>query len=156
VWARPGFDSFMCLPRLRFDPFAHQLDAAARVLRHMQGRAILADEVGQRARGRDAEPPDAPQRRARGAEHVRGHRPAKGELHVLFESGSSHHSDADHRVKTVHHAGRPRGRLSGCGILELDERRARRADALRRQAGASRRTARAGFSVGRAHGTNAS
>ena len=46
VWARPGFDSFMCLPRLRFDPFAYQLDAAARVLRHMQGRAILADEVG--------------------------------------------------------------------------------------------------------------
>jgi SNF2 family DNA or RNA helicase len=46
VWARPGFDSFMCLPRLRFEPFAHQLDAAARVLRQMQGRAILADEVG--------------------------------------------------------------------------------------------------------------
>lgn len=46
AWARPGFDTFMCLPRLRFEPFDHQLDAAARVLRHMQGRAILADEVG--------------------------------------------------------------------------------------------------------------
>jgi SNF2 family DNA or RNA helicase len=46
VWARPGFDTFMCLPRLRFEPFAYQLEAAARALRHMQGRAILADEVG--------------------------------------------------------------------------------------------------------------
>ncbi|MBV9809621.1 MAG: DEAD/DEAH box helicase [Solirubrobacterales bacterium] len=46
IWARPGFDTFMCLPRLRFEPFPYQLEAAARVLRHMQGRAILADEVG--------------------------------------------------------------------------------------------------------------
>ena len=46
VWARPGFDIFMCLPRLRFEPFDYQLEAAGRVLRHMQGRAILADEVG--------------------------------------------------------------------------------------------------------------
>ncbi|MGI8777509.1 MAG: DEAD/DEAH box helicase [Acidimicrobiales bacterium] len=46
VWARPGFDSFVSLPRLRFEPFPHQLQAAARVLRRMQGRAILADEVG--------------------------------------------------------------------------------------------------------------
>lgn len=46
VWSRPGFDTFMCLPRLRFEPFPYQLEAAARVLRHMQGRAILADEVG--------------------------------------------------------------------------------------------------------------
>lgn len=46
VWARPGFDTFMCLPRLRFEPFSYQLEAAERVLRHMQGRAILADEVG--------------------------------------------------------------------------------------------------------------
>src|SRR3954471_2740760 len=46
VAARPGFETFMCLPRLRFEPFAYQLEAAARVLRHMQGRAILADEVG--------------------------------------------------------------------------------------------------------------
>jgi SNF2 family DNA or RNA helicase len=46
VWARPGFETFTCTPRLRFEPFAYQLDAAARVLRHMQGRAILADEVG--------------------------------------------------------------------------------------------------------------
>jgi len=46
VWARPGFETFMCRSRLRFEPFPHQLEAAARVLRHMQGRAILADEVG--------------------------------------------------------------------------------------------------------------
>ncbi|MGI8903699.1 MAG: DEAD/DEAH box helicase [Solirubrobacteraceae bacterium] len=46
VWARPGFETFMCLPRLRFEPFPYQLEAATRVLRHMQGRAVLADEVG--------------------------------------------------------------------------------------------------------------
>jgi len=46
VWSRPGFETFMCLPRLRFEPFPYQLEAAARVLRHMHGRAILADEVG--------------------------------------------------------------------------------------------------------------
>jgi SNF2 family DNA or RNA helicase len=46
VWARPGFETFICMPRLRFAPFAYQLEAAARVLRHMQGRVILADEVG--------------------------------------------------------------------------------------------------------------
>ena len=46
VWARPGFETFMCLPRLRFEPFPYQLESAARVLRQMQGRAILADEVG--------------------------------------------------------------------------------------------------------------
>jgi SNF2 family DNA or RNA helicase len=46
VWARPGFETFICRPRLRFEPFPYQLEAAARVLRHMQGRAILADEVG--------------------------------------------------------------------------------------------------------------
>ncbi|MGH2985329.1 MAG: DEAD/DEAH box helicase [Solirubrobacterales bacterium] len=46
VWARPGFETLICLPRLRFEPFEYQLEAAGRVLRHMQGRAILADEVG--------------------------------------------------------------------------------------------------------------
>jgi len=46
VWARPGFETFMCLARLRFEPFPYQLETAARVLRQMQGRAILADEVG--------------------------------------------------------------------------------------------------------------
>jgi SNF2 family DNA or RNA helicase len=46
VWARPGFETFICQPRLRFEPFPYQFEAAARVLRHMQGRAILADEVG--------------------------------------------------------------------------------------------------------------
>jgi SNF2 family DNA or RNA helicase len=46
VWARPGFETFICMPRLRFEPFPYQLEAAARVLRHMRGRAILADEVG--------------------------------------------------------------------------------------------------------------
>ncbi len=46
VWARPGFDTFVSLPRLRFTPFSHQLRAAEAALRTMRGRAILADEVG--------------------------------------------------------------------------------------------------------------
>ncbi|MGH8898668.1 MAG: DEAD/DEAH box helicase, partial [Egibacteraceae bacterium] len=46
VWARPGFDTFVSLPRLRFEPFDYQLRAAERALRGMHGRAILADEVG--------------------------------------------------------------------------------------------------------------
>jgi SNF2 family DNA or RNA helicase len=46
VWARPGFEVFVCAPRLRFDPFDYQLRAAGTVLRRMRGRAILADEVG--------------------------------------------------------------------------------------------------------------
>ncbi|MGH8722109.1 MAG: SNF2-related protein, partial [Burkholderiales bacterium] len=36
----------MSLPRLRFEPFGYQLQAARSVLRAMRGRAILADEVG--------------------------------------------------------------------------------------------------------------
>jgi SNF2 family DNA or RNA helicase len=46
VWARPGFDTLVCLPRLRFQPFDYQLRAAQAVLGRMRGRAILADEVG--------------------------------------------------------------------------------------------------------------
>jgi SNF2 family DNA or RNA helicase len=46
VWTKPGFDTFVSLPRLRFEPFEHQLQAAGRVLRGLHGRAILADEVG--------------------------------------------------------------------------------------------------------------
>ena len=46
VWMRPGFDTFVSLPRLRFEPLPHQLRAAAAALRRMRGRAILADEVG--------------------------------------------------------------------------------------------------------------
>lgn len=46
LWARPGFDTFMSLPRLGFEPFDYQLRAAERALRQMRGRAILADEVG--------------------------------------------------------------------------------------------------------------
>jgi SNF2 family DNA or RNA helicase len=46
VWARPGFDTFLALPRLRFEPFDYQLQAARTVLRRMRGRGILADEVG--------------------------------------------------------------------------------------------------------------
>jgi SNF2 family DNA or RNA helicase len=46
LWAKPGFDTFASLPRLRFEPFEHQLTAAATVLRRLRGRAILADEVG--------------------------------------------------------------------------------------------------------------
>lgn len=36
---------------------------------------------------------------------------ARGELHVLYESGSSIYDDADYRVRTVHHA--PIGRVLG-------------------------------------------
>ncbi len=46
VWTRPGFDTLVCQPRLRFEPFPYQLRAATRALREMRGRAILADEVG--------------------------------------------------------------------------------------------------------------
>ncbi len=46
IWARPGFDSFVSLPRLRFEPFDYQLQTARTVLTRMRGRAILADEVG--------------------------------------------------------------------------------------------------------------
>lgn len=46
VWARPGFDTFLAIPRLRFEPFDYQLQAARTVLRRMRGRGILADEVG--------------------------------------------------------------------------------------------------------------
>lgn len=46
IWARPGFDTLMSLPRLRFEPFDYQLRAAEIVLGRMRGRAILADEVG--------------------------------------------------------------------------------------------------------------
>lgn len=46
VWARPGFDTFVCAQRLRFQPFPYQVKAAQIVLRRMRGRAILADEVG--------------------------------------------------------------------------------------------------------------
>jgi SNF2 family DNA or RNA helicase len=46
VWSRPGFDTFLSLSRLRFEPFDYQLQAARAVLRRMRGRAILADEVG--------------------------------------------------------------------------------------------------------------
>ncbi len=46
VWARPGFDTFLATPRLRFEPFDYQLQTARTVLRRMRGRGILADEVG--------------------------------------------------------------------------------------------------------------
>ncbi len=46
VWTRPGFDTFVSLPHLRFEPFDYQMNAAGAVLRRMHGRAILADEVG--------------------------------------------------------------------------------------------------------------
>ena len=46
VWSRPGFDTFLSVPGLRFTPFDYQLQAARSALRRMRGRAILADEVG--------------------------------------------------------------------------------------------------------------
>ena len=46
VLRRPGFDTFLSLPRLGFEPFDYQWQTAQTVLRRMRGRAILADEVG--------------------------------------------------------------------------------------------------------------
>ncbi|MEU6645840.1 DEAD/DEAH box helicase [Saccharomonospora sp. NPDC046836] len=46
VWSKPGFDKFLALPSLPFEPFDYQRSAAQTVLRRMRGRAILADEVG--------------------------------------------------------------------------------------------------------------
>jgi SNF2 family DNA or RNA helicase len=46
IWSKPGFDTFLCLPHLRFEPFDYQRKAAQAALRRMRGRAILADEVG--------------------------------------------------------------------------------------------------------------
>ena len=46
MWSRPGFDTFLSVPPLRFTPFDYQLQAARSALRRMRGRAILADEVG--------------------------------------------------------------------------------------------------------------
>ncbi len=46
VWAKPGFETIASLPRLHFEPFRYQLEAAQVALRRMRGRAILADEVG--------------------------------------------------------------------------------------------------------------
>jgi SNF2 family DNA or RNA helicase len=46
IWSRPGFDTFLSVPALRFTPFDDQLQAARSALRQMRGRAILADEVG--------------------------------------------------------------------------------------------------------------
>jgi len=46
LWSKPGFDTFISLPRLRFTPFPYQLRAAEAALGRMRGRAILADEVG--------------------------------------------------------------------------------------------------------------
>jgi SNF2 family DNA or RNA helicase len=46
VWSRPGFETFLSLSSLRFEPFDYQVQAARSALRRMRGRAILADEVG--------------------------------------------------------------------------------------------------------------
>lgn len=43
----PSFDTIQCLKHLHgFQPFPHQLDVVKRVVNEMNGRAILADEVG--------------------------------------------------------------------------------------------------------------
>lgn len=46
VWSKPGFETFLSLSSLRFEPFDYQVQAARTALRRMRGRAILADEVG--------------------------------------------------------------------------------------------------------------
>ncbi len=52
VWARPGFDTFLATPRLRFVPFDYQLRAARTVLQRMRGRGILATRSGSARRSR--------------------------------------------------------------------------------------------------------
>src|SRR5213080_1404690 len=42
----PGFERLITLDANAIKPLPHQIDVAQRVLRHMSGRAILADEVG--------------------------------------------------------------------------------------------------------------
>jgi SNF2 family DNA or RNA helicase len=42
----PGFDTLIALDHNRIEELPHQIDVAMRVLRHMGGRALLADEVG--------------------------------------------------------------------------------------------------------------
>src|SRR5690242_21786330 len=42
----PGFDRLITLDANTIKELPHQIDVARRVLRHMGGRAILADEVG--------------------------------------------------------------------------------------------------------------
>src|SRR5216117_4030304 len=42
----PGFDRLITLGGHAIKELPHQIDVAQRVLRHMGGRAILADEVG--------------------------------------------------------------------------------------------------------------
>ena len=37
VWSRPGFDTFLSVPALRFTPFDYQLQAARSALRRMRG-----------------------------------------------------------------------------------------------------------------------
>jgi SNF2 family DNA or RNA helicase len=46
VWSKPGFETFLSLSSLGFEPFDYQVQAARTALRRMRGRAILADEVG--------------------------------------------------------------------------------------------------------------
>ncbi|WDM03082.1 DEAD/DEAH box helicase [Alicyclobacillus cycloheptanicus] len=42
-----AFDEFLALDHIQgFNPFPHQIETAARVIRELHGRAILADEVG--------------------------------------------------------------------------------------------------------------
>jgi hypothetical protein len=52
VWARPRFDTFLAIPRLRFEPFDYQLRAARTVLRRMRGRAIWPTRSGSARRSR--------------------------------------------------------------------------------------------------------
>jgi len=46
MWSRPGFDTFVTVPRLPFTPYDYQVNAAQTAIRRMRGRAILGDEVG--------------------------------------------------------------------------------------------------------------
>ena len=49
VWSRPGFDTFLSVPALRFTPFDYQLQAARSALR--RGGAPGGNPPGKRRRG---------------------------------------------------------------------------------------------------------
>ena len=54
VWARPGFDTFLAVPRLRFEPFDYQLRAAQTVLRRMRAGASWPTRSASAKRSRPA------------------------------------------------------------------------------------------------------
>lgn len=111
--------------------FAYDLDARARPVyagisvstpSKVQGMAIVGGQViWSRSYGRDNDsllethPLDdangSPTRAWTAPNMSEGIATARGELHVLYESGSATYSDADYRVRTVHHG--PLAQITG-------------------------------------------